>query len=220
MPLSWDEADRQVNASAAGKANLATAAGKAYYFATSSTAGPSAPSGLSGPSPKRPLTITTGRGEPGSWLRKLSQRWQALSDEERVRHMGGEAPPQAPAPPQRAPSDPGQHGTSQGKARVTELTATASVHRAIGVPTYRYPDDVPSYRYPAPAPRGRGCFSVATNMGAEAGQQWCAESAGVANNVAPSSVALPEASSGAGLSTLVLLAEAAELQARSLPENP
>merc|ERR1712129_433531 len=100
--------------------------------------------------------------------------------------------------------------------------ATASVHRAIGVPTYRYPDDVPSYRYPAPAPRGRGCLSVATNMGAEAGQQWCAESAGVASNVAPSSVALLEASSGAGLPMLVLLAEAelAELQARPLPENP
>ena len=55
--------------------------------------------------------------------------------------MGGEAPPQASAPPQRAPSDPGQHGTSQGKARVTGLPATASVPRAIGVPTYRYPDD-------------------------------------------------------------------------------
>ena len=185
-PLSWAEADQEFYASASGQANVATsAAGPSgssaaqESFQLVETFSGTLLEGFSLAPLKRPaLPVQTTRKEAStkrgdrqpvrpakkrerssSWIRELAQRWHALPDAEKAKHMRWNAPRQAPSP---APAGVGAGAPATVAGAAIGVDAAIVVGVGVAAPSVPAPPPSP---LPAAAPLlGLAQFPTAASL--------------------------------------------------------
>ena len=185
-PLSWAEADQEFYASASGQANVATsAAGPSgssaaqESFQLVETFSGTLLEGFSLAPLKRPAPpvqttrkeAPTKRGDrqpvrpakkrerSSSWIRELAQRWHALPDAEKAKHMRWNAPRQAPSP---APAGVGAGAPATVAGAAIGVDAAIVVGVGVAAPSVPAPPPSP---LPAAAPLlGLAQFPTAASL--------------------------------------------------------